>query len=123
MKAGNIGKIQVLLIVCCVVISQIAWASDIKERMIERLPVITELKNKGIVGEDNRGYLGYVGAAREAEAVVAAENRDRKAIYTHFAKQQNTTIEVVEKAQADRKAQKTLSGQYFQTPEGQWVRK
>ena len=57
------------------------------------------------------------------EALIAAENKDRKAIYLHFAKQQNTTLEVVENVQAKRKAEKAKPGQFIQLPEGQWVKK
>ncbi len=123
MNIRYIFKIQVLLIVCLIISSQLAFAGGIKERMKQRIPVIAELKAKGIVGENNRGYLAFVGSARASEAVVAAENRDRKAIYTHFAKQQKTTVDVVEKVQAKRKAQKAKPGQYFQKPDGKWIKK
>jgi uncharacterized protein YdbL (DUF1318 family) len=123
MNVRHIFKICVLLIACMVLSSQFAGAANIKERMKQRLPVIKELKTKGIIGENNRGYLGFVGAEQAQEAVVAAENKDRKAIYTHFAKQQKTTVEFVEKVQAERKAQKAITGQFFQTQDGQWVKK
>jgi hypothetical protein len=78
------------------------------------------LKTKGIIGENNSGYLGFVTTARDKEDIVTAENKDRKAIYTHFAKQQNTTLDVVEKVQANRKAQRTKPGAFFQKPDGSW---
>lgn len=123
MKICQIFKIYMVLILCLIVSSQFALASEIKERMKQRLPVIADLKARGIIGEDNRGYLGFVTSAREKEDVIAAENEDRKAVYTYFAKQQNTTIEVVETIQASRKAEKTASGEFFQKPDGAWHKK
>ncbi len=123
MNIHKIFKIQVLLIFCLIVSSQLVLASEIKERMKQRLPVIADLKTKGIIGEDNKGYLGFVTSTREQEAVIAAENEDRKTVYTYFAKQQNTTIDVVESIQAARKAEKTASGEFFQTPDGTWQKK
>jgi len=123
MTIHKILKLHVLLMVCLMVSSQFVLADGIKDRMKDRLPVIADLKAKGIIGEDNKGYLGFVTSAREQQAVVAAENEDRKAVYTYFAKQQNTTIDVVEKVQADRKAEKTEPGEFFQTADGAWHKK
>jgi len=120
MNIQKIFKIYVLLIVCLIVSSQLAFAAGIKERMKQRLPVIADLKTKGIIGEDNKGYLGFVTSTRAQDGVVAAENTDRKMIYKHFAKQQNTTINVVEKIQAKRKAAKTKPGEFFQKQDGSW---
>ena len=116
-------KIHILIITCLVISSQFVLAAGIKDRMKQRLPVIADLKAKGIIGENNRGYLGFVTGARAQEGVVAAENKDRKKIYNHFAKQQNTTPDVVEKVQAQRKAQRAKSGEFFQNPDGSWHKK
>ncbi len=123
MKPNTIIKTYIIVIVCLIFTSQIAFAAGIKERMKARLPVIVDLKAKGLIGENNQGYLGFVTAIKAEEAVIAAENKDRKAIYSHFAKQQNATVDVVEKIQAKRKAEKTKSGQFFQSPDGAWVKK
>jgi uncharacterized protein YdbL (DUF1318 family) len=123
MNIRNMTKIFVLLIVCLIVSSQFAFAAGIKERMKQRLPAIADLKANGIVGENNKGYLGFVTGKKVQEDVVAAENKDRKAVYGYFAKQQNTTIDVVEKIQAKRKADKTKSGQFFQNDAGAWIKK
>ena len=43
-----------------------AGAADIKARMQQRLPTIVQLKNEGIVGENNKGFLEYLpGAAKK----------------------------------------------------------
>ncbi len=123
MNIRKIFKIHVLLIICLIVSSQFALADGIKDRMKQRLPVIADLKTKGIIGEDNSGYLGFVTGAKAQEEVVAAENKDRKTVYSHFAQQQNTTIDVVEKVQANRKAEKATPGEFFQNPDGSWHKK
>ncbi|MBW2655332.1 MAG: YdbL family protein [Deltaproteobacteria bacterium] len=123
MTIRNIFKLHILIIVCLVVSSQLALAAGIKERMKQRLPVIADLKAKGIIGEDNKGYLGFITDTRAQEGVIAADNKDRKMIYTHFAKQQNTSLEVVEKVQAKRKAERAKPGEFFQNPDGSWHKK
>ena len=119
----NSLKIFIVFMACLVVSSQPVWAEGIKERMIQRLPAIADLKTKGIIGEDNRGYLGFVSSTRAQEDVIAAENADRKTVYEAFAKQQNTTLDVVENVQASRKAEKAQPGEFFQKPDGSWVKK
>ncbi|WP_300462429.1 YdbL family protein [Desulfobacula sp.] len=123
MNIRTLFKITLLLIVCLMVTAHAALADGIKERMRDRLPAIADLKAKGIIGEDNSGYLGYVTQTRVQEDVIAAENKDRNAIYAHFAKQQNTTLQLVEKIQAQRKAEKALPGEFFQHPDGSWHKK
>ncbi len=112
-----------LFIVFILISSSYVSADAIKDRMIQRLPVIADLKTKGIIGEDNRGYLGFVAGSRPMEDVIAAENADRKSVYEIFAKQQNTTLEIVETVQGTRKAEKANPGEFYQSREGQWVKK
>jgi uncharacterized protein len=123
MNIRRIFNIYILIIISLVISSQLAFASGIKERMKQRLPAIAALKTKGIVGENNRGYLGFVASTRVQEDVIAAENKDRKAIYNYFAKQQKTTIDKVEGIQAKRKAAKAKSGEFIQKPDGAWMKK
>lgn len=112
-----------LLIIYILISSSYVSADAIKDRMIQRLPAIADLKTKGIIGEDNRGYLGFVTGSRVMEDVIAAENADRKAVYEIFAKQQNTSLDVVEAVQGSRKAEKANPGEFYQNREGQWVKK
>ncbi len=116
-------KIFIFIIVSLLITSQLALSQGIKERMKLRLPAIAALKTQGIIGENNQGYLGFVAEARAQEDVVTAENKDRKMVYTYFAKQQNTTLAVVEEIQAQRKAEKAKSGEFFQKSDGVWVKK
>jgi uncharacterized protein YdbL (DUF1318 family) len=98
-------------------------ADDIKERMKARLPVILELKSAGLVGENNRGYLQFVGSQEKSADVVAAENQDRKKVYTAIAKQQGVSMEVVEKHRAAQIAQKARQGEWLQDANGKWYQK
>ncbi len=102
-----------------------AYASSkaIKKRMIERLPTIRELKAKGLVGENNKGYLEFVGSKKEKADVVKAENKDRKKVYGAIAKQQGTTVELVGKHRAIQIAKKAKSGELLQDADGKWYSK
>lgn len=99
------------------------WAQDIKARMKERLPELIILKARGVVGENNLGYLQFVGAGKEKEAVVAAENTDRLAVYQAIAKQQGTTAELVGKRRALKLAEMAAPGDWLQNEAGQWYKK
>ena len=99
-------------------------ASDsIKQRMIDRLPVIKALKDQGIVGENNLGFLEFIGNRKEKADVVAAENVDRKSVYEAIAKNQGTTVEVVGQHRAIQLADKAQSGDWLQDANGKWYQK
>ncbi|MGD8883534.1 MAG: YdbL family protein [Desulfobacterales bacterium] len=100
-----------------------ASADDIKTRMKKRLPVIKALKAEGIVGEDNQGYLQFVGGKKEKADVIAAENNDRKTVYAAIAKQQGTTAELVGKRRAMQIAKKANPGEWVQDASGKWIQK
>ena len=102
-----------------------AWggAKEIKDRMAERLPVIMELKQKGVVGENNQGLLEFVGAAKEKADVVEAENKDRKTVYKAIAKKTGTTPDIVGQRRAQQIAQNAKSGEWLQDEAGQWKQK
>lgn len=91
-----------------------AFADNIHDRMKHRLPHIFDLKNKGIVGETNTGYLGSVTAKEEKKDVVAAENGDRKAICNQIARQQNVSIQLVQKRRAADVFSNGTKGHYYQ---------
>jgi len=115
--------INVLILLGVFVFMGTSMAEGIKERMKQRLPVIVELKAKGIVGENNQGYLAFVSGQTQEEALVASENNDRKAIYTQIAQQQNTTLDLVEKRRAITLAERAVPGEFIQNAAGAWVKK
>jgi len=55
--------------------------------------------------------------------VVAAENQDRKDIYTQIAKQQNVSIQLVQKRRATSLFSNGITGHYYQNEAGAWVKK
>ena len=98
-------------------------AKEIKARMAERLPVIMELKQKGIVGESNLGMLEFVGTVKEKADVVEAENKDRKMVYKAIGKKTGTTPEIVGQRRAQQIADIAGSGEWVQDETGQWKQK
>lgn len=123
MKPGIFTTILTSLLLGVLMLSTSSFADDIKARMKERLPVIVELKAKSIVGENNKGYLEFVGEKKEKTDVVAAENEDRQKVYAAIAKQQGTTVELVGKRRALQLAQKADPGEWVQDADGKWIQK
>ena len=102
----------------------ISWAEGgIKARMKSRLPEIKALKTRGIIGENHLGYLEFVGSAKEQADMVAAENTDRKKVYTAIAQKNKTTVENVGVRRALKIAEKTMPGYWLKNAEGQWIKK
>ena len=123
MNYKKILIVNILVLLGILVTIGTSTASGIKERMKQRLPAIVELKTKGIVGENNQGYLAFVTGQTSQEALVLDENKDRKTIYTHIAKQQNTSLDLVEKRRANTLAQRATPGEFFQNAHGAWIKK
>jgi len=123
MKRNTIIAIWSVLILGLMITNGYSSAQEIKQRMIERLPVITALKLKGLVGEDNRGYLQFIGQKKENEEVVAAENKDRQMVYEAIAKQQGATVELVGQHRAIQIYDKALPGEWLQDANGKWYQK
>ena len=104
--------------------SSFAGANDIKARMQERLPKIVQMKTAGVIGENNSGYLEFVpGAARKEADLIAAENNDRKSVYSAIAKQQGTTEQLVGERRAIQIGEKASTGEWLQDSSGKWYKK
>jgi len=99
------------------------FSQDIKERMKDRLPLIVELKKKGIVGENNLGLLQFIGKTKEQESVVNEENNDRMKVYEAIAKQQDAAADIVGKRRAIQIAEKAEAGEWLQDEQGAWYQK
>ena len=123
MKQRTITKVLTFLVIGFFLLGVSAVADDIKTRMKNRLPVIKKLKTQGIVGENNKGYLQFIGEKKAEADVVAAENEDRKTVYKAIAKQQATTAELVGKRRALQIAQKASPGEWVQDASGKWIQK
>ena len=123
MKRITLIAILPVFILGFLITDGLSSSTDIKQRMIARLPVIKSLKDKGLVGENNKGYLEFIGQKKEQQDVVAAENSDRKQVYEAIAKQQSTTAEVVGKHRAVQIADKAQAGEWLQDANGKWYKK
>jgi uncharacterized protein YdbL (DUF1318 family) len=100
-----------------------ASSADIKARMKDRLPRIIELKAAGIIGENNQGFLAFIGGDQSEKALVDAENQDRQRVYGAIAKQQGTTADVVGRRRALQIAENAKPGEWLQDAGGTWVQK
>ena len=123
MKKRTYTKILAIVLIGMFLTGISALADDIKARMKNRLPVIKELKAQGIVGEDNKGYLQFVGGKQAKPDVVAAENKDRQTVYAAIAKQQGTTAELVGQRRALQIAKRASKGEWVQDSSGKWLKK
>ena len=117
--------VAIIATLLCIVFAAGAFASakEIRDRMIARLPEIKALKAKGLVGENNKGYLEFVGQQKEKQEVVTAENQDRQKVYKAIAKQQATTVALVGKHRAIQIAAKAPAGEWLQDANGKWYKK
>ena len=96
----------------------------IKERLEERLPAINRLKEALIIGENNQGYLTVKGEiSKEDQAIVDAENSDRKKIYELLAKKTDVSVDVVQARRAEAIAKKSKKGIWLQKADGTWYKK
>ncbi len=116
-------QIVSLVTIGLIFFASIAWAQNIKERMRERRPVISDLKARGVAGENNKGFLEMLKGQTEKQDVVAAENKDRSKVYAAIAKQQGTTAELVGQRRALKIAEKAKPGEWLQNAEGKWYKK
>ncbi len=74
---------------------------DLKARFSARLPQIDALKLQLLVGENNKGYLEARGNLSSAqEALMKAENADRKTLYGMLANKRGIDTKVVGEARA-----------------------
>ena len=99
-------------------------AATIKANMQKRLPAISALLKRGVVGESNNGYLAVLGTLTEDERkAVDAENKDRKTVYGAIARQQGVTVELVGQRRALQIAERAQAGTRIQNAEGKWQTK
>ncbi|MFH0728188.1 MAG: YdbL family protein [Pseudomonadota bacterium] len=99
------------------------FGEDIKERMKNRLPEIVDLKARGIIGENNQGFLQFVGQTKEKEALVAEENKDRESVYAAIANSQGTSADMVGRRRAIQIVSVASPGDWLQNEAGNWYQK
>jgi uncharacterized protein YdbL (DUF1318 family) len=92
----------------------------------DRFSDLKALKAKGLVGENNRGYVEALGGGADVKALVKAENVDRKAVYEAIVEQNelgNAALATVEGVFAGVQRDKAVSGEKIQDPAGVWMTK
>jgi uncharacterized protein YdbL (DUF1318 family) len=122
MKRTSIITLTALFIISFA--STMLHAEGIKERLAKRLPAINKMKEEGLIGENNKGYLEARKETSDAnKKIIDAENIDRKKIYQMLAKKTGQTVEVIASRRALQIAEKTKAGVWLQKPDGTWYKK
>lgn len=121
----NLFRCSFLLVVlsCVFLLAPTVQSASVKDRMAARIPEINTLKDQGLVGENNMGFLEYRTAARPEEKLVTEENRDRKAVYEAIGKNQGAPAELVGQRRAKMIVENGKAGHWYQKPDGAWYKK
>ncbi len=119
---------KILLVLCLFFSFGVAvFAADsddqIKERMKQRLVKINDYKDKGVLGENNRGYLETKAEDEAANKIAKEENTDRRAVYSEIAKSAKASVDKVGQQRAIKIAEISKKGHWLQDKEGKWYRK
>ncbi len=72
MKGRIMAAMLPILILVMLISHANASSKAIKQRMIKRLPEIKALKDQGVVGENNKGFLEFVVEKKTKADVVQA---------------------------------------------------
>lgn len=118
--------LRIMFLIAALCLFSAVRAEDIgavKARVEQRIPQVDSLKEKGVVGENNHGFLEVRGSSSDASAVVAAENKDREALYAAVAQRTGSSAVAVGKARAAKIAQNSSSGVWVQDDLGNWKKK
>ena len=97
----------------------------------DRFDQLKELKQKGIIGENNKGYIEVLtsvadevpSSLEEAQSLVQSENQDRQVIYQTIARQNDLkeAVDTIEKVFAQVQRDKAQPGDKIQDEDGQWI--
>ena len=98
--------------------------AGIKDRLAKRLPAINKMKDAGLLGENNKGYLEEKGKlSPENKKVIEEENADRKKIYAMLAKKTGQSVDLIQKRRAAQLIKNSKAGIWLQKPDGVWYKK
>jgi uncharacterized protein YdbL (DUF1318 family) len=103
-----------------------AESAELKERFLQRKPLLEQLKNLEWIAENNLGFLVFrndAGKSEENVRIVQAENEDRKTVYGEIAVKVNTSSEEVGKRRAVQIAAVAAVGHWLQDASGNWYQK
>lgn len=90
-----------------------------------RYDKLLQMKNKGFIGENNRGYVQVLKDNPEVAYLVQDENSDRLTIYQTIARQNDLmdAIYTIEQVFAQVQRDKADSGHKIQNEAGEWLTK
>ncbi|MDY0376392.1 MAG: DUF1318 domain-containing protein [Desulfobacterium sp.] len=123
MKTKKIVLLTILVVLVSIVGVQGAFPNGIKERMKQRLPEIVQMKLDGIVGENAQGFLEFVTDNKVNADLIAAENKDRQAVYSAISAQQGVDVQTVGQRRAIQIFSQAQKGEYLKNEQGSWYKK
>ena len=91
-----------------------------------RYQQLQSLKQEGVIGENNKGYVTNLKDNAAAATVTASENQDRRVMYEALAEQNklgSTGLLEVQRAFADVQSEKAGPGDMAQSSSGDWKKK
>ena len=96
----------------------------VKARMEQRQGAVDALKDRGVAGESNRGFLEARGAATaQDQQIISDENADRRAAYAYIASQTGVNVDTVGRRRAQQIAIASKRGVWIQDQSGEWRQK
>jgi uncharacterized protein YdbL (DUF1318 family) len=112
-----------IFIACSLFVVTISHSASIKEQMAARIPAINALKDQGVVGENNKGFLEYRSGGNQQQELIKAENTDRAAVYKAIGINQGASPVLVGERRAKMIAENGQAGHWFQKADSSWYKK
>lgn len=126
MKFALFSRIT-LLVAAMVLGTVVVRAEDlgaVKARMEQRIAPLNGLKDRGVAGENNQGFLEARGnASPDDQRIIGEENADRRAVYAAIAAQTGATADAVGRQRAQQIASIARPRHWIQDPSGAWRQK
>jgi len=122
-KHTFIASLLAVLLLPALLFAADSKKAELQKRFKERYPEIQRLKEQGVIGETDEGYVDFVAKKDSGAAdTVNQENADRRALYELIAKNEGTSIDTVAKHNAQRNFEKAKAGEYLRY-DGKWRKK
>lgn len=112
-----------VFIACTLFIAATVHSASIREDMVSRSQTVKALKDNGLAGENNQGFLVLRAADNERQSLVNLENRDRSAVYEAIGKSRGVAASLVGERRAKMIAENGSSGHWLQRADSTWYRK
>jgi uncharacterized protein len=112
-----------VFIACSFFIVAMAHSASIKEQMEARIPAINALKDQGVIGENNKGFLEYRSGGKQQQALIDAENADRAKVYAAIGRSQGAPPALVGERRAKMIEEHGQAGHWYQKADGSWYKK